>query len=64
MELINEIPVEAGSAGVLALVVMIARVLGKVIPDDSTGVLGFIRRLAKVIGMYTPNRKTKGDPLG
>jgi len=46
--------------GVLALISMIARLIGKSIPDETTGVLGVIRKIAKVIGLYVSNRLTPG----
>ncbi len=45
-------------AGILALVVMIAQLIGKSIPDSATGFLGFLRKLAKFIGLYVPNNKS------
>lgn len=43
-------------AGVLALVSLIARLIGKAIPDTATGVLALVRKLAKVVGLYVSNR--------
>lgn len=47
-----------GSAllGVLALVSLVARLIGKAIPDSATGALGIVRKVAKVVGLYVSNR--------
>lgn len=43
------------AAGIAALAVAVAQLIGKVIPDSATGVLGAIRKIAKIIGLYVPN---------
>jgi hypothetical protein len=48
----------AATVVVLGLMVSIANLVGKAIPDEATGILGVIRRVAKVIGLYVPNRTT------
>lgn len=53
-----------GMAGLIALIVLVAERIAKIIPDEATGVLGVIRKIAKLIGAYTVTRKTKDDPLG
>lgn len=44
-------------AGPLAIIALVAQLLGKLIPDQSGGVLGFIRSVAKMVGLYVENRK-------
>lgn len=44
----------------LTLVVLIANLVGRLIPDDVTGFMGTVRNVAKVLGAYTPNRITSG----
>jgi hypothetical protein len=44
-------------AGLVALAVAVAQLIGKVIPDTATGPLGVVRKLAKIIGLYAPNAK-------
>lgn len=44
-------------AGIVALVVAVAQLIGKAIPDTATGPLGIVRKLAKVVGLYAPNAK-------
>lgn len=46
--------------GYLALLVTIANLLGRTIPDSATGWLGTVRKVAKVIGFYVGNRITPG----
>lgn len=48
---------DPSNAGLLAIVVIVAQAVGKIIPDGSGGVLGFIRAIAKMIGLYVENRK-------
>jgi hypothetical protein len=43
-------------AGQIALVVAVANLIGKKIPDSATGALGVIRNIAKFIGLTTENR--------
>lgn len=47
-----------GSAliGALALISVVARFIGKAIPDSTTGILGIVRKVSKVIGLYVSNR--------
>lgn len=47
---------ELPDTGTLAIVVLVAQLIGKLIPDTATGVLGIIRMLAKVVGIYVPNK--------
>lgn len=42
---------------VIALIVVLAQVIGRAIPDSAGGVLGFVRKVAKVIGLYVQNRE-------
>lgn len=44
-------------AGLVALAVAVAQLIGKAIPDTATGPLGLIRKIAKVVGLYVPNNK-------
>jgi hypothetical protein len=44
----------------LAVISLVARLIGKRIPDDKTGWVGFVRDAAKIIGLYTSNRVTSG----
>lgn len=46
--------------GVLAVVSLVCRLIGKAIPDDAGGLLGFIRTGCKVLGLYVSNRVTSG----
>lgn len=48
---------DPSNAGVLAIIILAAQLIGKIIPDSAQGPLGFIRSVAKVIGAYVPNRK-------
>lgn len=50
-------------AGIVALVIVVAQIIGRLIPDEATGILGVIRRVAKLVGLYTGNRETKDDPI-
>jgi hypothetical protein len=45
----------------ITLLVTVANLIGRLIPDDKVGVLGFVRDLCKLIGAYTPNR-TASNP--
>ena len=44
--------------GGLALISIIARPIGKAIPDTAKGPLGILRKVAKVVGLYNHNRVT------
>ena len=44
-------------AGVVALIVAVAQLIGKVIPDSASGPLGVVRRIAKLVGLYVTNVK-------
>lgn len=50
--------------GIVAMIIVIAQFVTKVIPEDAGGVLGIIRKLFKLIGVYTSKRKTNDDPVG
>jgi hypothetical protein len=45
---------------VLATTSLVARLVGKAIPDDKTGFVGFVRDACKVIGLYISNRIESG----
>ena len=40
----------------VALVILLAQVIGRAIPDSAGGVLGAVRKLAKIIGLYVKNQ--------
>lgn len=42
----------------LAVVSLVARLIGKAIPDDRTGWVGTLRTVCKIVGLYTSNRVT------
>lgn len=44
----------------VTILVSMANVAGRMIPDDKTGVLGFIRNASKFIGLVVANRVTSG----
>lgn len=44
----------------LAFLVALANLVGRLIPDDATGILGVVRKLCKVIGLYASNRIASG----
>lgn len=44
----------------VGIIVMVANLTGRLIPDDKTGVLGAIRKLCKFIGFYASNRIASG----
>lgn len=44
----------------VGIIVMVANLTGRLIPDDKTGVLGAIRKLCKFIGFYASNRISSG----
>lgn len=48
---------DPANAGIIAIVVLVAQLIGKIIPDGSGGVLGVIRSIAKFVGAYVENRK-------
>lgn len=48
---------DPANTGTIAIVILVAQLIGKVIPDGSGGVLGVIRSAAKFIGLYVQNRK-------
>lgn len=41
---------------VLLAISMLAQLLARVIPDDSTGLLAVVLRVARFVGLYTKNR--------
>lgn len=41
---------------IVGLIVTVANITGRLIPDDATGTLGTVRKIAKVIGLFVPNR--------
>jgi hypothetical protein len=41
---------------VLAVIVAVCNLVGKLIPDDATGPLGLLRMVCKVLGLYIANR--------
>lgn len=43
----------------LTLIVAVANIVGKSIPESATGPLGIIRRVCKIIGLYVPNQITR-----
>lgn len=45
---------------ILAVVVAVCNLVGRLIPDDATGALGVFRKVAKVVGLYVSNRVTDG----
>ena len=45
----------ANWAGIAALIVAVAQLIGKAIPDTATGALGVVRKVAKVVGLYVQN---------
>lgn len=44
----------------LAFLVALANLVGRLIPDDATGILGVVRKLCKIIGLYASNRIASG----
>lgn len=48
---------DPSNAGILAIVVLVAQLVGKIIPDQSGGFLGVLRSVAKFVGLYVQNRK-------
>lgn len=42
---------------IIALVVLVAQLVGKAIPDSAGGILGIVRKLAKVVGLYVKNQE-------
>lgn len=42
----------------LAIISIVSRLIGKLIPDDKTGVLGVLRSIFKILGLYASNRIT------
>ena len=65
LDLVTQIAGLSGAelAGVLALVSVIARLIGKAIPDDAQGVLSLIRKVAKTLGLYVQNRTTSHSSI-
>lgn len=45
---------------IVGLVMALANLAGRLIPDDKTGVLGVIRAACKIIGLYASNRIATG----
>lgn len=54
---------EAGTAGTIALFVLVARFFAKIIPDSTGGILGMIRMGLKFLGAYTPNKVNPSDSV-
>lgn len=50
----------AAFVGYVAVVVTIANLIGRLIPDTATGWQGNVRKVAKVIGLYLGNRVAPG----
>ena len=44
----------------VGLIIAIANLGGRLIPDDKTGFLGFVRTACKLIGLYASNRISSG----
>lgn len=44
----------------VGIIVMVANLTGRLIPDDATGILGVVRKLCKIIGLYASNRIASG----
>ncbi len=44
----------------IPIIILVAQLVGKSIPDDATGPLAAIRRIAKVIGLYRSNKISPG----
>lgn len=44
----------------VGILVTVANITGRLIPDDKTGFLGGVRKVAKVVGVYASNRVTSG----
>lgn len=44
----------------LGVIVALANLLGRLIPDDKTGILGLVRSICKVVGLYASNRIASG----
>src|SRR5690606_23433152 len=44
----------------VGLIIAIANLGGRLIPDDKTGFLGFVREACKLIGLYASNRISSG----
>lgn len=42
----------------LGILVTVANITGRLIPDDATGFLGGLRGVCKAIGLYVPNKIT------
>lgn len=42
---------------IVALVVLVAQIIGRAIPDSAEGFLGVVRKLAKIVGLYVSNQK-------
>jgi hypothetical protein len=47
------------TAGAVAIIIAVAQLVGKAIPDTATGLAAIVRKIAKVIGLYTPNNTGK-----
>lgn len=60
----NLIPLIPGLLGIdtatfyatLGVIITIANLIGRIIPDSATGPLGIVRQVAKVLGLYVGNR--------
>ena len=44
----------------VAFLIALANLVGRLIPDDATGPLGLLRRVCKIIGLYASNRIASG----
>jgi hypothetical protein len=47
------------TAGILAIIIAVAQLVGKAIPDTATGLAAIVRKVAKVVGLYIPNNTGK-----
>lgn len=57
MQILESITGLSGEATVLlvGVVVAVANLVGKLIPDTAPGALGLIRKIAKFVGLYVTN---------
>jgi hypothetical protein len=49
---------------ILAVIVALANLAGKLIPDSATGPLGILRKVCKIVGLYITNRVTPNVSTG
>ena len=47
---------KAATVAILGVIIAIANIIGKAIPDTATGFLGGVRKVCKVIGLYVHNK--------